>query len=141
MNRSSLKMNLWELRDWCNTSQGQKGQTTAFQVHGGIKSVRERRNYGTSWLTWPKEKYWLLCSSWMLISGISRSVVIKIQLLVTAGTQMPFWIVCKVRQLFLQPRSCFSVCFSNKFLLHLIPILLLWIKTQEMQNLTAMFCL
>lgn len=140
MNRSSLNMNLWELGDWCNTSRGQKGQTTAFWVHG-IKSDGEKRNYGTFCLTWPEENYWLLCGSCMVVSGISCSVVIKIQLLVTAGTQMPFWIVCKVRQLFLQPRSCFRIRFSNCFLLHLIPVSLFWMETQEVQNLVAIFCL
>lgn len=141
MNRSSLKMNLWELGYWCNTSQGWKGQTTAFWVHVGIKSDREKRNHGTFCLTWFEEKYWLLCSSCRLVSGMSCSVLIKIQLLVTAGTQMPFWIVCKVQQFFLQPRSCFSVCFGNSFLLHSIPISLLWMKTWEIHNLIATFCL
>lgn len=85
-------MNLWEPADWCNISQGQKGQTTAFWGHG-IKSDGEKRNYGTFCLTQPEENYWLLCGSRMIVSGISCSAVIKIQLLVTAGTQMPFWIV------------------------------------------------
>lgn len=140
MSRSSLNMNLWEPAEWSNISRGQKGQTTAFWVHG-IKSDGEKRNCGTFCLTWPEENYWLLCGSCMVVSGVSCSAVIKIQLLLTAGTQMPFWIVCKVRQLFLQPRSCFRICFSNCFLLHLIPILLYWMKTQEAQNLVAIFCL
>lgn len=107
----------------------------------GVKSDRQKRNYSTFSLTWPEEKYWLFCSFCILISGISCSVAIKIQLLVTAGTQMPFWIVRKVWQLFLQPGLCFSVWFSNSFLLHLIPVSSLWMKIQEIQNVIAIFCL
>lgn len=123
---ASLNMNLWEPADWCNISRGQKGRHSFPSIHGR-KSDGERRNYGTFCLTRPEENYWLLC---MVVSGISCSVVIKIQLLVAAGTQMPFWIVCKVRQLFLQPRSCFRIGFSTCFLLHLAPVLLYQMKTQ-----------
>lgn len=54
-------MNLWDLADWSSISWGQKGQTTAFWVHG-IKSDGEKRNCGTFCFTWP-EKITGCCAS------------------------------------------------------------------------------
>lgn len=86
MNRSFFKYVLVGTSRLMQYITGTEGPDTAFQVHGR-KSEGERRNYGTFCLTRPEENYWLLC---MVVSGISCSAVIKIQLLVAAGTQMPF---------------------------------------------------